>query len=567
MQSFAMVRLRSTYAPVLALFAALGAWRAIGSPDAFWHLAAGRWILEHGSIPRHDPFRFTSGGEAWVDHEWGFQLLLALAENVGGSAGLLAFRSAVFALLAWLLWRLATTTLGTREPGIAALLGFALLVTIDGLQARMPLRPELLTLVCFSTLLWLLEAARVRPQITWLAVPLTAAWINVHPGALVAPGIVFLHRLGQRLQRTASPNVGGGEVLSWTQVLAPSAAAALALGLNPWGFHVVALPIRIRAALADLPATNPDWRRLWHDPPYLLMGVLLLLAILAIRVQGRKIDLPSSLVLAASAGLMVLAVRFQGLVWIAALLFAAQMLRHGRGAVAAAGRRWAPLVLALLALGCGVEGWRAVQATVGVQADRFPESGVSALENWHRTSGVGHLFNSAVFGGYVVYRSFPPRQIFVDTRNEVDPSILRQLAEARSDARAWRALVERYDLDAALVRYEDRPRQVVGPPATPGGQPTAELRTTSALLFPQTHWALVHWDDVSMLFLRRIETRAPALEDSEYRFVQPEDVRATLQRAAADPAFRGGLLADLRRKLDADPECRRAQALLEAVSR
>ena len=282
---------------------------------------------------------------------------------------------------------------------------------------------------------------------------------------------------------------------------------------------------------------------------------------------GRRVDLPTAFVLAAATGLTVVAVRFQGLAWIAVLAFVAAVIRDRRDVVDAFSQRFAPLVAVMLVLGCGVEGWRATQATVGVQPGRFPEAGVTALEEWHRDAGVGNLFNSAVFGGYVVYRSFPPRQIFVDTRNEVDPSILRQLAGARSDARAWRALVERYELDAALVRYEDRPRQVLGPPSTPGGQPSVELHTTSALLFPQSDWALVHWDDLSMLFLRRTEARADALATSEYSFVQPENLQATLERAATDPSFRAGLLGDLQRKLAADPECRRAQALLGALRR
>ena len=130
--------------------------------------------------------------------------------------------------------------------------------------------------------------------------------------------------------------------------------------------------------------------------------------------------------------------------------------------------------------------------------------------------------------------------------------------------RAWRNLVETYDLDAALLRYEDRPRQVLGP-ATPGDRPTVEFHTTSALLFPPKDWALVHWDDVSMLFLRRTEARAEALGDSEYRFVQPEDTQATLRRASVDDAFRAGLIDDLQRKLAEHPDSRRARVILEAL--
>ncbi|MDA8020791.1 MAG: hypothetical protein MPN21_25415 [Thermoanaerobaculia bacterium] len=564
-----MDRLRKGLAPLLALFAALGAWRSLASPDTFWHLAAGRWILDHGEVPDHDPFRFTSDREPWVDHEWGFQLLLALAERIGGLTGVLAFRCAIFVLLAWLLWRLGIRIAGfegePRGDGMVIALGFGLLVTLDGLHGRMPLRPELLTLVLFATLLWLLEVARERPNAAWLTLPLTALWVNVHPGALLAPGVVFLHLAGRRLQPGALD--ASGIRPSWATAMGFTGGTALALGANPWGFHVVALPLRIRAALSDLPATNPDWRRGWDDPPYWLLGILLLLTFTAIRLRDRRVDLASAFELAAMTALTCIAVRFQGLAWIAAFAFAAHLVRLVSARAEVFGRRIAPVTAALLLLACGVEGWRASQAPAAIAPGRFPEAGMAALATWDREVGVGHLFHHAVFGGYVLYRSFPPRQVFVDTRNEVDPSILHQIAEARSDARAWRALVERYELDAALLRYEDRPRQVLGQPAVPGGRPTMELRTTSALLFPPDRWALVHWDDVSMLFLRRTEARAARLADSEYRFVQPEDVQTTLQKAARDPAFRAGLTADLQRKIAEDPDCRRARAILDALQR
>ena len=70
----------------LLLFSALAGLFKVKSYDVFWHLASGRWIVEHGRIPRTDPFRFTSHGAPWVDHEWLFQVLLysrAAADRTG----------------------------------------------------------------------------------------------------------------------------------------------------------------------------------------------------------------------------------------------------------------------------------------------------------------------------------------------------------------------------------------------------------------------------------------------------------------------------------------------------
>jgi len=39
-------------------------------PDSYWHLAAGRWIIEHRTIPTTDPFSWTFAGSPWLAHEW-----------------------------------------------------------------------------------------------------------------------------------------------------------------------------------------------------------------------------------------------------------------------------------------------------------------------------------------------------------------------------------------------------------------------------------------------------------------------------------------------------------------
>src|SRR5438552_3373985 len=55
-------------------------------PDYWWHLATGRWMLEHGRIPFHDPFSYTHAGQTWYAHEWLAELGFAVADRVAGYA-------------------------------------------------------------------------------------------------------------------------------------------------------------------------------------------------------------------------------------------------------------------------------------------------------------------------------------------------------------------------------------------------------------------------------------------------------------------------------------------------
>ena len=55
--------------------------------DTNWHVAAGRWILAHHTVPTTDPFSFTFAGKPWIAHEWGSEVLMALAYFAAGWSG------------------------------------------------------------------------------------------------------------------------------------------------------------------------------------------------------------------------------------------------------------------------------------------------------------------------------------------------------------------------------------------------------------------------------------------------------------------------------------------------
>ena len=55
--------------------------------DTNWHVAAGRWILAHHTVPQTDPFSYTYAGKPWVAHEWGAEVLMTLAYYAGAWSG------------------------------------------------------------------------------------------------------------------------------------------------------------------------------------------------------------------------------------------------------------------------------------------------------------------------------------------------------------------------------------------------------------------------------------------------------------------------------------------------
>ena len=51
--------------------------------DTSWHIAAGRWILQHGAVPTRDPFSYSMPGTPWHAHEWLAEVPMALLFDAG----------------------------------------------------------------------------------------------------------------------------------------------------------------------------------------------------------------------------------------------------------------------------------------------------------------------------------------------------------------------------------------------------------------------------------------------------------------------------------------------------
>ena len=73
--------------------------------DTFWHVATGRWIAEHRTVPHTDVFSHTFTGQVWLAKEWLSQLILYYAYEIGGWKAVNAFSLLVVSVCvcAWVL--------------------------------------------------------------------------------------------------------------------------------------------------------------------------------------------------------------------------------------------------------------------------------------------------------------------------------------------------------------------------------------------------------------------------------------------------------------------------------
>ena len=232
--------------------AILGAFQ-IANTSIGWHLASGRFIIEHRSFLRADPFTFTAIGTPWIDHEWLFQIVAAAADALGGAPLLVLLRMAIVASLTGLL-----LFIGVRSglsPTVALVLS---VVCTAGARPRFFLRPELVTLLVVPAVVWLYLSRMRRRSWWWLAAvaALVALGVNAHGGALVLPFLLGGLLAARTLQMVVTAHWSWREFSSGAAAVAVSALAVLA---NPYGWRLYAVPFRLAKLVGQPHIPNPEW--------------------------------------------------------------------------------------------------------------------------------------------------------------------------------------------------------------------------------------------------------------------------------------------------------------------
>ncbi|HTO13706.1 MAG TPA: tetratricopeptide repeat protein [Candidatus Binatia bacterium] len=542
--------------PIAAAF--LLALTRMEDSDAFTHLALGRDLVQHRGFPAHEPFSFASPDRPYYNAEWLFDVALHLAWLAGGVAGVIVLKAAIVALAVWILWLGSCPEKDTAAGRPAGLLirAAVLTVVVVMLRHRFVERPDIALMVFLAFTIYALDAYLAAGRRWIFALPLVAlVWANTHPSIVVGL-LPFAAVLGGGV----ALRIGLGLVSRWWRpldvvvptwrqlatVAAVLVGVVLASAVNPHRWDPLTLPF----TLADQPwfrqeilELQPPRPRTWPGP-YVLTALLLLSLV---RTAARLPVIPALLVLP-FVRLGLSAVRFVFLLeLVAAPILARQLAALAGGARTVLAHR---LVLggAVTAVAAAVAVVGLALGDVGPVADPRKVMGLGLDERWVPERALryldargidGRLFNAFHFGGYIEWRDFPRRVPIVDGRGHATPSLLEEIHFARAYPAHLERLRARYGIEAAVLDYPtysgDPVDEVLGPDAD------------RALVSPD--WALVYWDDVALVYLRRRGPHAAVVARDEYRWVKPANGQAGIARLLADPARAEAARAELTRNV------------------
>jgi hypothetical protein len=514
--------------PIGLLFFVLGGTGTLlADGDPGWHLRAGEWILANGRVPHADLFSFTRAGQPWFAWEWLWEAAFAGLHRWGGMAAVILASVAVLAATMCLLFRLAVRVSGNAVTAIALTV-----VACGASSVHFIARPHLFTLLFTTVFLWILEterrraAAGERISVRWLLPALTVLWANLHGGFITGIPLTAAYGAGTIL-RDLSRGESARHAWLAGRSLVMTAALCLAASLaNPYGYR---LHWHVYQFLTDsFPLLHiVEFQPLdFHSPAARFFEVLLVVGCLAGAWSVLKRRFEHALVLAAWAHMALMSARNIPIFAILLTPIAALCIEEWlEGAVASqcgdVVKRSAKRLLRLGAETAAMEGlprfYTGAAASLlalaailyapnppekfrpSYNAERFPVRAMTSIPD-----GPSRVFTADAWAGYLIYKQFPIRKVFVDGRSDFYgdsmEKVYRDILYARP---GWRQLLDSYRIDAVLL------------------PPDSALVSTLRL---STGWHPVYEDKTAVVFLAAHEFERAGANSSAARTARKSEV-------------------------------------------
>lgn len=576
-----LYRIAVTALLVLVLANAIAAGlQTVSDPDMGWHLATGRYVVQHHSIPSTDVLSYTAAGTKWIYPPFA-GVLFYLIYNVAGYAGL-----SWFCALACLL----TIACLVRNRDLASILLAA--CAVQQVAFRTGARADLFSTVFFAVFLAALWGyQRGLSKYLWL-LPLTMfVWVNVHPGFILGLAVIGAYLLLEAsdmlfAERRAAARRRLLEAWPWLT------GTALVTLLNPWGptLYAVALSMlglgeqrtgtlaatSMIGEFLSVPISSQMFQHLIDfrhpDNGYTWMMVAAVFVVL-LAMWRRQFGVV--IIQAAALGISLQRERYIGFFCITTAILGGTLLSDAFGTRTPADDpqttepKHGPLVrvplaaalvfvciasaVTLLHIADFVSNRTHVvfhsDASFGAgESTWFPERAASFIQ---RERLPGNIFEEYALGGFAAWRLGPEYPDFIDGRGNAPAVVVqeRELAAQPPDSPKWRAAADQWGINVLLIMES--------------GFRGFDMHDANAFCQSST-WRPVYMDEVSLVLLRDTPANRPWLDRLQINCRSQELVppAAASRKNLYDFLINaGGLLYSLQRDQESEAALLRAAAM------
>jgi hypothetical protein len=438
------------------------------------HITIGNYILQNLKIPVRDLFSHTMTGAPVIPHEWLAQVIFAVVDKLMGINGVVFLTAIVLAVTFTLTYR------EMRRQNVYHILAFCLtLLAAYASSIHWLTRPHIFTFLLTAIWAYLLENEKSK---LWYFPLIMALWANTH-GAFIA-GFVIL----------------GGHIAGWLWDYMHKQAAwerlkslALLGGLsfvvtfiNPAGWELWNTSVRYLGHRYLLDRTVEYQSPNFHEPgtwPFLLLMVL---GILALGLGG-KMRAHQVILFAGWSAMSLYSARNIPLFAIVASPYIGLALQD----VFKSSSLYQKIETRIANIEGNLRGSFVPSIAFILLVTAFPPLPRTANQfnpnvfpveavNWlHTHPQEGEMFNYFSWGGYLLYRVWPEKRVFIDGQTDFyGESLTREYAQVINLENGWKDTLQKYDVSWAIL---------------PANQPLAKALRT------QMQWIVVYQDNTAVI--------------------------------------------------------------------
>ena len=423
------------------------------------HITLGNYIIDQRSIPTKDIFSFTKLGDPLTPHEWLSDVIFAGVHRITGLNGVVWITALILGSVYWLVYEQGKNL---SSMPLIAFCGSLLAAAASSLHWLT--RPHIFTILLAS--IWAIELEKLRLGVrkNWMIFPiLMLLWVNLHGAFLVGLVIWFAYLVGIIIE---SDNPLEYQSFIWAGISSIFITLANPDGLGVWktGIGFLGNKYLVGHTAEYLP---PDF----HQPstwPFLL---LIISSIIILALGKRKYPYSHILLIAGFTAMGLVSTRNIPLyaVVVTPLLI--------RGFTHIFGDKQSSTTIARLFSfqnnmmeienSVKVGFWTVISIFItglllmtGIKLDSrqqgnqflpeiFPVEAVAFMEE--NLPG-GNGFNYFPWGGYLLYRLWPEKLVFIDGQTDFyGEELTREYEKVITLSGGWEETLHKYQVEYVLM--------------------------------------------------------------------------------------------------------------------
>ncbi|MDP2158411.1 MAG: tetratricopeptide repeat protein [Nitrospirota bacterium] len=516
----------------------------IQDTDAWLHLSLGREIFNLGGLPSSEPFTYPSFEKPFLYTSWLFGLLLYIAALLFGLSGVILFKAFTVTAAFYILLRDSLSPYKNSVVAIGVLIAVALFC-----RFRFVERPDIFLMVFLGATIYFLNAFQLKNKKVIYALPFVhLLWANSHSSIVLMPVPYLSFIAGGAIQLYLNKkNYLSSEGPSFAQIKTVSIIFLVSLAA------IFITPDPLQQFTYGQSVMSSAWYKenitelapmiIWERNS-LFAGVLFLVA--SFVLNRKRVSLFHVMLVIPFILLPFSARRFHFLFGIvaapvfikniSAYIAHSERLQKLSSSIFSKAFVSASVVLCtFLALAqvkpLGNEDWI---FGFGVNDNSVPEGAIQYMDKRNIT---GRVFNTFEWGPYIIWRSSDKRRVYIDARGYLSEDLLEKYSRARTGhTRALDELHAAYGFEAIILDFPLQEDRLMTNPE-------------KDIVLSHPEWALVYWDDNSLVYLKRNGRYSAVIQAEEYKTIKPASQRDGIKAYLHDDTVRALLEADLQRNM------------------